>query len=96
MLFKPRHLFGEIVFYLMDSTHCAFLCSHKQVGGIYFIFVETAQSIPTDWVYLFYGIYLVVPEHYPQKIIGISQIDIYGITFYAEVATVQLDVVSYV
>ena len=47
-------------------------------------------------VYFFDAVYLIIPKHDTQYVIGICQKDVYRITLYAEIPTVQLNVVTHI
>ena len=80
----------------MDGPQSAFLRSHEQIGGVYFIFVETSYTMSWNRVYLFDGINFVIPEHNAQQVISIGKIDIDGISFNTEIASVQLYIIAYI
>ena len=83
----------QVVFYLVYGFRRTFFCGHEQVGRIDAVFVETPQAEAAYGVYLFYGIDFIVPECHAQEIVGISQVNVYSITFDPEAPTFQIQVV---
>ena len=78
----------------MDSPQGGFLGCHKQVSGIYLIGVEPGYHNTTHRIHLFDAVYFISPKNDAQKIVGIGQVDVYRITFHAEVAAVQVYVIT--
>ena len=78
----------------MDSTESSLFGRHKQIGRINLIGVEWSNGDSCNRVYFFYTINLISPEGDTEQIVGISQIDIHGVTFNAEITTVQVDVIA--
>ena len=94
--FEIFHLFGQIVFDLMDGAECTFLGGHEEVCRIDAEFVVVHQPVSADGVDFFDGVDFVIPEHDTQQVVTVGQEDVHRVTFHAEITTVQVDVVAYI
>ncbi len=69
---------------------------HKKIGRINFVFIKSCQTDSRNRVYLFNGINFIVPKHNPEEIVAICQVNVYRVTFYAEIPAIQFYVVTHI
>ena len=95
-LLEFGHLFRQVVLNLMNSSQLALFGGHKKIGRINFVFIKSCQTDSRNRVYLFNGINFIVPKHNPEEIVAICQVNVYRVTFYAEVSAIQFYVVTHI
>ena len=93
-LLEIFHTGCQVVFDLMNGGLRLLLGGHEEVGGINAIFVEGADTLTRDWLYLLDGIDLIVPEGDAQEVVGIGEEDIDGVSLDAIFAAREADVVA--
>ena len=93
-LFEVDYLFHKVVLNLTNGNICLLLRCHKQVGRVEAIFFETSQTVECYCIHFFDGIYLVIPESDSQNYLTIGHCYVYCITLNAEVASLQIKVVT--
>ena len=94
--FEIKHLLHQVVLNLVDGYVGLLLRGHEKVGWVQAVFVETGQSVKGNGIHLFDGVDLIVPECDAEYHLAIGHRNIYGIALYAEVTSLQIQVVSYV
>ena len=95
-LLEFGHLFRQVVLNLMNSSQLALFGGHKKIGRINFVFIKSSQTDSRNRVDLFNGINFVVPKHNPEEIVAICQVNVYRVTFYAEIPAIQLYIVTHI
>ena len=89
-------LLHQVVLYVVDGVVRLFLRGHEEVGGIEFIVLELRYAVEGHAVQLFDGVHLIVPERDAQHHLRIGHRDIHRVALHAEVAALQVEVVSYI
>ena len=94
--FEIKHLFHQVVLNLVDGYVGLLLRGHEKVGWVEAILVEAGQAVECNGIHLFDGVDLIVPECNAEYHLAIGHRNIYGIALNTEVASLQIQVVSYI
>ena len=95
-LLEEGYLLHQVVLDVVDGYVRLFLRGHKEVGGVELIILELRQAVEGHAVQLLDGIHLIVPERDAQHHLRIGHRYIHSVALHAEVAALQVEVVSYI
>ena len=93
-LLKIFHALHKVVLYGPYGTLLALLGGHEQVSRVDAVEIIRVYALSGEYIELFYGVYLIIPELDADGSIVICKIDIHVLTLDAETAAGQFDVIT--